>query len=83
MAGPLKIALQDPHTCLPVLLDHVALVIELGEGGSQLVQVVTEGVQQEVVMDTEDDLCKLEQVFGEGPLLGVTQVQGGGPACGG
>lgn len=32
-------------TTLPVLLNAVAVVVELGEGGGQLIKVVTERVQ--------------------------------------
>lgn len=38
-------------TCLAVLLDAVAAVVELGEGRGQFVQKVAERVQQQVVRD--------------------------------
>lgn len=43
-------------TCLPVFLHAVAAVVELCEGGGELVQVVAQRVQQQVVQDLLQDL---------------------------
>ena len=63
-------------TCLSVALDDVAGVVELGEGSSQLVEVVAEGVEEEVGDTAQDHLREFEDELGQLPLLGVLQLHG-------
>ncbi len=48
-------SLEGP-TCLPVLLHTVAGVVELCEGGGQLVEVVTQCVKQQIICDLLQNL---------------------------
>ena len=61
------------RTCLPVLLHAVAAVVELGEGGGELVQVVAERVEQQVVQDLLQDLREAQDALPQLPLLLVVQ----------
>lgn len=63
---------EEP-TCLPVLLHAVAAVVELGEGGGELVQVVAERVEQQVVQDLLQDLREAQDALPQLPLLLVVQ----------
>ena len=58
-----------------VFLDAVADVVELGEYGGQLVHVVAYGVEQEVVVDLDHDLGKLEYELGQLPLALVVHAE--------
>lgn len=55
-------------TCLPVLLHAVAAVVELGEGGGQLVEVVAQRVQQQVIQDLLQDLRESQDALPKLPL---------------
>lgn len=68
-------------TCLPVLLHTVAAVVELGEGGGELVQVVTQRVEQQVVQDLLQDLREPQDALPQLPLLLVVQKDLGGLCC--
>lgn len=61
------------RTRLSVLLDAVAAVVELGEGGGELVQVVAERVEQQVVQDLLQDLREPQDALPQLPLLVVIQ----------
>lgn len=61
------------RTWLPVLLHAVAAVVELGEGGGELVQVVAQRVEQQVVQDLLQDLWEAEDALSQLPLLLVVQ----------
>lgn len=65
--------LAGPVTSLTVLLHTVAVVVELGEGGGQLVQVVAQGVEQQVIQDLQQDLREAEDALPQLPLLLVVQ----------
>lgn len=56
-------------TTLPVLLNTVAVVVELSEGGGQLIKVVTECVQQQVLQNLLQDLREPEDALAQLPLL--------------
>lgn len=61
------------RTCLSVLLHAVAAVVELGEGGGELVQVVAERVEQQIIQDLLQDLWETEDALPQLPLLLVVQ----------
>lgn len=67
-----------PVTRLPVLLHAVAAVVELGEGGGQLVQVVAQRVEQQVILDLLQHLREAEDALPQFPLLLVVQQDLGG-----
>ena len=58
-----------------MLLDDVADVVEVGEGGRQLVQVVGERVQHEVGGDALHDVAEADGRLREPPLRRVVQSQ--------
>lgn len=66
------------RTCLPVLLHAVAGVVELGEGGGQLIHVVAQRVEQQVFHDLLQDLREAEDALAQLPLLLVVQQDVGG-----
>jgi len=68
-------------TTLPVLLNAVAVVVELGEGGGQLIQVVTERVQQQVLQDLLQDLREPQDALAQFPLLLMVQDEHLLPCC--
>lgn len=63
----------SPLTCQPVLFHAVAAVVELSEGGGELVQVVAQHVQQQVVHDLLQNLREAEDALPQLPLLLVVQ----------
>lgn len=65
--------LAGAATRLPVLLHAIAAVVELGEGGGQLVQVVAQRVEQQVVQNLQQDLRETEDALAQLPLLLVVQ----------
>lgn len=69
------------RTCLSVLLHTVAAVVELGEGGGELVQVVAECVEQQVVQDLLQDLWEAQDALPQLPLLLVVQDDLRGLCC--
>lgn len=71
-------AVDEQRTCLSVLLHAVAAVVELGEGGGELVQVVAQRVEQQVVQDLLQDLGEAQDAFSQLPLLLVVQQDLGG-----
>lgn len=68
----------EARTCPPVLLHAVAAVVELSEGGGELVQVVAERVEQQVVQDLLQDLREAQDAPAQLPLLLVIQDDLGG-----
>lgn len=69
------------RTCLSVLLHAVAAVVELGEGGGELVQVVAERVEQQVVQDLLQDLREAQDALPQLPLLLMIQDDLRGLCC--
>ena len=65
-------------TCLSVLLHAVAAVVEVGEGGGELVQVVAERVQHQAVQDLLQDLWETEDNLPQLPLRLVLHQNLGG-----
>ena len=49
----------------PVFLHAVADIVELSEGGAQLVEVVAQSVGKEVVQDPRDDLRESDDALGQ------------------
>lgn len=60
-------------TCLPVLLHAVAAVVELCEGGGQLVEVVAQSVKQQVVCDLLQNLREAQDALTQFPLFLMVQ----------
>ena len=60
------------------LLNAIAVVIELGECGTEVVRIVTEGVRGQVVKDTTDDLREANQSLAKFEFFIMLQDDGGG-----
>lgn len=60
-------------TCLAVLLYAVAAVVELCEGGGQLVEVVAQCVKQQVVRDLLQNLREAQDALTQFPLFLMVQ----------
>lgn len=68
-------------TCLPVFLHAVAAVIELCEGGGQLVEVIAQRVKQQVICDLLQDFGEAQDAFPKLPFPLVIQQDLRGLGC--
>ena len=69
---------SQSRTCLSVLLDDVAGIIELGKRAGQLIQKITQRVWCQIRNTPVDDFWKPENQLGKFPLLWIVQLYGSG-----
>lgn len=60
-------------TCLSVLLNAVAAVIELGKRGGQFVQVVADAMEEEIIQTLQHHFRVPEHALGQLPFFGMIE----------
>lgn len=58
------------------------MLVELSEGSGELVEIITQGMQIEILIDLQDNVRELQQTFGQFQLLRVLQFDWCSFGCG-